>query len=120
MKRILVAAAALAISATAAYADAFANYYDNTVNITYPDGSTVKAFVNKDKTWERHNGDGKVVKGTFEEKEDGTVCFTQTDPAPEPDTAPACLKIDDHKPGDSWSTKDDKGNETKYSMTAGR
>jgi hypothetical protein len=120
MKRILIAAAVLAVSSTAAFADAFANFYDNTVTITYPDGTVVKGYVNKDKTWERHLPDGKVVKGTFEEKADGNVCFTQTDPAPAADAKPACAKVDDHKPGDSWSTKDDKGNETKYSMTAGR
>jgi len=119
MKRILIAAAVLAVSSTAAFADAFTNYYGNTVTITYPDGTVVKAYVNKDKTWERHTADGKAVKGTFEEKE-GKVCFTQTDPAPAADAAPACLAVDDHKPGDSWSTKDDKGNETKYAMTAGR
>jgi hypothetical protein len=121
MKRILCAAVFLAASAVAAHAgDPFAGYYGNTVNIAYPDGkTTAKAYVNADKTWENKTGD-KTTKGTYEVKPDGTACFTQSDPAPAPDQKPLCLKIDEHKAGDSWSTKDDKGAETKYSMTAGR
>jgi hypothetical protein len=53
-------------------------------------------------------------------KDEKTACFTQKEPPPPPDQKPACLTIDPHKSGDSWSTKDDKGNETKYTMTAGR
>ena len=120
MKRIFLAAAVFAVSSTAAIADQFTGYYGNTVTITYPDGTMVNAYVNPDKTWERKMADGKSVKGTFEEKSDGMVCFTQTEPPPAADAKPVCTKVDAHKVGDSWSTKDDKGKETKYTLTAGR
>lgn len=120
MKRILMAAAMFAASAMVAHADPFAGYYGNTVTITFPDGKTAKGYVNADKTWERHHDDGPVFKGTYEVKGE-EVCFTQKEPPPPPEMKqPACAKVDAHKAGDSWSVKDDKGNETKYSMTAGR
>jgi len=122
MKRILLATAAFALSAALAHAgDVFEGYYGNTVNITYPDGKTAKAYVNPDKTYENHRSDGLTLKGTYEAKPDGTVCFTQKEPPPPPEMKqPFCTKVDPHKPGDSWSSKDDKGNETKLTMTAGR
>lgn len=122
MRRILLAAAVFALSAAAAIADdPFTGYYGNTVNITFPDGKTAKAYVNPDKTWERKHADGPVFKGAFEIKEGDMVCFTQVEPPPPPEMKqPNCFKVDPHKPGDRWSTKDDKGNETKYTMTAGR
>ena len=120
MKRILLATAVLALSAAAAYAgDPFAGYYGNTVSITYPDGKTAKAYVNADKTWERQQG-GVTYKGTYEVTGD-QVCFTQKEPPPPPEMKqPFCTKVEEHKAGDSWSTKDPKGNETKFTMTAGR
>ena len=121
MKRILFAAAMFAASATVALAaDALEGYYGNTVTITYPDGMVVKGYLNADKTWERKLPDGKSVKGTYEAKPDGMVCFTQTEPPPAADAKPNCTKIDPHKVGDSWSVKDDKGAETKFTMSAGR
>lgn len=121
MKRILLATAVLALSAMAATAGNLDGYFGNTVNITFPDGKTAKAFINPDKTWERKHDGGPTFKGTYEEGKDGMVCFTQKEPPPPPEMKqPVCFKVDAHKPGDSWSTKDDKGAETKYTMTAGR
>ena len=121
MKRMLLAVAAFALSAAIAHADPYAGYYGNTVNITGPNGSTDKAYVNADKTWERRNADGSVMKGTYEVAADGkTACFTQTEPPPAADQKPACFPTDNRKAGDTWETKDDKGNVTKWSITAGR
>ena len=91
------------------------------MNFTSPDGKTTgTVYINRDKTWERRMG-SVVVKGTYEVKDDGTTCFTQTEPPPQPEMKqPGCVKIDPHKPGDSWSVKDDKGNEAKFAMTEGR
>lgn len=121
MMRILLAAAAFVFSAAIALADPYAGYYGNTVNITGPDGKTDKAYVNPDKTWERRNADGTVLKGTYEVSADGkSACFTQTEPPPPPEQKPACFATDNRKAGDTWETKDDKGNVTKWSITAGR
>lgn len=122
MKRILLAAAAFAVSASLAYAsDPYAGYYGNTVNITSPDGKTDKAYVNADKSWERKNSDGSAVKGTYAVGADGkSACFTQTTPPPAADMKPTCFPTDSRKAGDTWETKDDKGAVTKWSITAGR
>lgn len=122
MKRLLLATAVFAAAATAALAgDPYAGYYGNTVNITSPSGKTDKAFVNPDGTWERKNADGSTMKGTYKVAPDGkTACFTQTEPPPAPDQKPACFPTDSRKAGDNWETKDDKGNVTKWSITAGR
>jgi hypothetical protein len=120
MKRLLIAAAALAASAALAHANPLEGAFGNTVHITTPDGKTSKAYANADKTWERYFEDGTVLKGTYDWKDAETACFTQTDPPPKPDQQPACNKIEAHKVGDSWEVKNDKGEVTKFSMTAGR
>jgi hypothetical protein len=122
MKRILLAAAAFAVSAALAMAsDPYAGYYGNTVNITGPSGKTDKAYVNADKSWERKNADGSTVKGTYEVAADGkSACFTQKEPPPPADMKPTCFPTDNRKAGDKWETKDDKGNVTKWEITAGR
>jgi hypothetical protein len=121
MKRILLATVVFAVGATAALADPYAGYYGNTVNMTGPSGKTDKAYVNPDKTWERRNADGSVMKGTYEVAADGkTACFKQTEPPPAPEQKPACFPTDNRKAGDAWETKDDKGNVTKWTITAGR
>ena len=120
MKRIiLVAAAALLLTGTA-QADPFSNLYGNTVSITTPDGKTVKGYVNADMTWEQHATDGTVTKGTFAWKDASTACFTQTDPPPKAGMAPNCVKIDEHKVGDTWTETDAKKQVTTYTATAGR
>lgn len=123
MKRIMLAAAAFAVSAALAFAaaDPYAGYYGNTVNVTGPNGKTDKAYVNPDKTWERKNADGTSMKGTYEVAADGkSACFTQKEPPPAADAKPVCFPTDSRKAGDTWETKDDKGAVTKWSITAGR
>ncbi|MBI3678400.1 MAG: hypothetical protein HY243_17455 [Proteobacteria bacterium] len=122
MKRILLASAALALTMGAAHADQFAAVYGNTVTNTGPDGKKTVIYVNADKTWEQHRPDGTVLKGTFTWKDDTHACFTQTDPAPaDPSKAGGCDEIKgDHKVGDTWTDKDDKGQTWTMSITAGR
>ncbi len=120
MKRILLAAAALALTAGVALADNLAGYYGNTVVITAPDGKVTKSKVSKDGTYSSVLPDGSTTKGTWAWKDDKTACFTQTEPAPAAGTAPACFNIDAHKVGDTWSTKTPDGKaEVKYALVAG-
>jgi hypothetical protein len=120
MKRILLAAAAFAVSATVALADNLAGYYGNTVEVTAPDGKVSKSRVNADKTWSTVNPDGSTSKGTWAWKDEKTACFTQTEPPPAPDAKPACFEIQPHKPGDSWEVKSPDGKmTTKFRLIAG-
>ncbi|HET7333531.1 MAG TPA: hypothetical protein VFI93_00330 [Rhizomicrobium sp.] len=124
MKRIILGAvAALALSVGAAHAeDLFAVAYGNSVTSTGPDGKTVTIYVNADKTWEQHLGDGKVIKGTYNWKDASTACFTVTDPVPkDASKATNCDHIEGgHKVGDTWTQKDDNGNVYTMAIKAGR
>jgi hypothetical protein len=120
MKRILLAAAALAMSATVALADNLAGYYGNTVVTTTADGSAIKTKINKDGTYTSTLPNGTTTKGTWAWKDATTACFTQTEPAPAAGTGPACFPIDPHKVGDTWTGKAADGKtDVKYSLIAG-
>jgi hypothetical protein len=120
MKRILLGAAVLALSAGVALADNLAGYYGNTVVITAPDGKVTKSKVNKDGTYSSVLPDGSATSGTWAWKDPSTACFTQTTPAPAAGQAPACFKIDPHKVGDNWETPTPDGKaKIKYSLAAG-
>src|SRR6185312_8470016 len=97
------AVAAGALLSGAAYANPFDAAYGNTVTQTLPDGSKLVIYVNADKTWEQHQANGTVVKGTFEWKDATNVCFTVTDPAPkDPTKATNCNEVKgDHKVGET-------------------
>jgi hypothetical protein len=120
MKRILLGAAILALSAGVALADNLAGYYGNTVVTTMPDGSVIKTKVNKDGTYSSALPNGTTAKGTWAWKDATTACFTQTEPAPPAGSAPACFPIDAHKVGDTWTGKGADGKtDVKYSIVAG-
>lgn len=123
MKKILLGAAALVLSAGMAHAeDLFAIAYGNTVTQTAPDGTKRITYVNADKTWEQKMPDGTVLKGTYAWKDASNVCFTLTDPAPkDPAQATNCNKIEgNHKLGDTWTEKGEDGQDYTMSITAGR
>ncbi len=122
MRKILLGAAALLLSAGVAHADPFDVAYGNTVTTTGPDGAKRVTYVNPDKTWEQRMPDGSVFKGTYVWKDATTACFTVTDPAPaDPSKATNCDKIDgDHKLGDTWSEKGEDGQTYTMTITAGR
>ena len=122
MKTFAMAAMAAVLSAGVAHADPFANAYGNTVTTVLPDGSKQISYVNQDGTWEQHQADGTVMKGTFVWKDDHTACFTVIDPAPkDPSKAAGCQEIKgDHKVGETWTDTDPKGQSYTMSITAGR
>jgi hypothetical protein len=122
MKRVLLAGAAFFALTSAALADdPYQAMYGNTVTITGSDGAKVTSYVNQDMTWEQHNPNGTVLKGTYAWKDASTACFTQTDPAPQPNQQPFCLQNQmAHNVGDSWTVSGMDGKPVTVSITAGR
>ncbi len=122
MTRLFFVAAAAVLLSTSAYADPFATAYGNTLTTTAPNGGKIVSYVNADGTWERHLPDGTILKGTFAWKDDHTVCFTVTDPAPKPgEQSSGCRAITGtHAVGDTWTENDPKGNSYTTTLTAGR
>ena len=120
MKRILLGAAVLALTAGVALADNFEGYYGNTVVTTTADGAVIKTKINKDGTYASTLPNGTTAKGTWAWKDATTACFTQTEPAPAAGSGPACFPIAPHKVGDSWTGKAADGKtDVKYAITAG-
>jgi hypothetical protein len=122
MKSLFLATTAVVLLSTAANADPFASAYGNTLTTTAPGGTKIVSYVNADGTWERHLPNGTVLKGTFAWKDDHTVCFTVTDPAPKPgEQSSGCRAIDGTQAvGDTWTETDPKGNSYTTTLTAGR
>lgn len=123
MKRIALAAiAAVLLPVAAAHADPFAVAYGNTVTQTMPDGGKTVIYVNADKSWERHEANGTVLKGTYMWQDATHACFTQTDPAPaDKAKATGCNEIKgEHKLGDTWTEPMGNGQNITMSITAGR
>ena len=123
MKRILIASALLAASATFAHADPYTTLYGNTLSITAADGSKSSVWINQDMTWEQHFANGTVLKGTYAWKDADTACFTTTDPPPkDPSMKPFCPanQSKPHNVGDNWSMQGPDGKTTTLTITAGR
>ncbi|HKD23195.1 MAG TPA: hypothetical protein VKB71_14355 [Rhizomicrobium sp.] len=122
MKSILLAGAALLAMAGVAQADPYAAMYGNTVTITGSDGMKLVTYVNQDMTWEQHNANGTVMKGTYAWKDATTACFTTTDPAPKtPSQTPMCLPNQvAHNVGDSWTVAGGDGKPVTVAISAGR
>ena len=77
MKRILMVAAAFALTSAVAYADNLAGYYGNTVITTAPDGKVTKSKVKADHTYSSVMPDGTASSGTWAWKVEPEACFTQ-------------------------------------------
>ena len=122
MKHVLLAGAAfLALTSAALAADPYASMYGNTVTITGSDGSKTTSYVNQDMTYETHAPNGMVIKGTYTWKDATTACFTQTDPAPQPNQQPLCLQNQTaHNVGDSWTVNGMDSKPVTVAITAGR
>ena len=121
MTRILLAGAAFLALTSVAFADPYQSMYGNTVTITNADGSKTTSFVNQDMTYETHTANGTVMKGTYAWKDATTACFTQTDPAPQPNQQPLCLQNQTaHNVGESWSVEGMDSKPVTVSITAGR
>ena len=116
-----VAACTLALAALAGpamAADAMASAYGNTVNITYPDGTAVKLFVNEDGTYTIDSPAG-ASSGAWAIKGSQT-CFTQVDPAPAAGMSPSCSPTVTKNVGDSWTGTGQGGAAVTISISAGR
>jgi hypothetical protein len=103
MRRILLGIAALALSATAAFAgdEVLASRFGNTTITTDPSGMSTKIYYNADHTFTGVAGDTHPA-GTWEIK-GSQICLTFTaDPVPGYPN-PICSPVADHKVGDSWT-----------------
>jgi hypothetical protein len=122
MQRILLAIGALTVSAGLAHADPYAAMYGNSVAITGSDGMKSTVYINQDMSWEQHNSDGSVVKGTYAWKDDQTACFTAVTPPPkDASKATTCFGSQSaHQVGDTWTMNGSDGKPATLSITAGR
>jgi hypothetical protein len=122
MKRILLAASALVLSAGIAHADPYTNLYGNTLSMTGADGTKSTVYINQDMSWESHLPDGTVLKGTYVWKDAATACFTVVTPPPKsPDMATNCYPAQaDHNVGDTWTMNGPDGKAMTLTITAGR
>ncbi|NWH08383.1 MAG: hypothetical protein HXY22_07035 [Alphaproteobacteria bacterium] len=100
MFRTLMITATAVLFSTAAFADPMATRYDNTTVITNAKGEVTKIHYNKDNTFEAMGPQG-TMKGTWAIT-DGTLCLTQTEPAPAADAKPICNPVAEHAVGDKW------------------
>lgn len=120
MKRILMAAAALALSASLAMAadDPMASRVGNTTVVTNAKGEVTKLMYNKDGTVTIVQPDGAKVTGKWAVK-DGKLCIT-------PDGGPMkgkeqCNAFDpSKKAGDSWEMTAADGSKVKIAIVAGQ
>jgi hypothetical protein len=122
MKRILLAASAIALSASVAHADPYANLYGNTLTITAADGSKSTVLINQDGSWQQQFANGTVLKGTYAWKDTATACFTIVTPPPkDPNAPPFCPGNQTaHAVGDTWTMNGADGKSTSLTITAGR
>ena len=107
---ILALLASTALAATAYASDIVAVTYGNTINVVNAEGAPiVSVWINEDKSWEAHNPDATVHKGTWT-ADDKQICFTRTEPPLEPnEQAPECHPFAvDHKVGDTWTEGEGK------------
>ncbi len=102
MKKILIAAAALALSTSFAFADdIMASRYGNTTITTDASGTQSKLYYNADGTFTGKQA-GQTFNGTWKLDGSGNICLNFAQPiqgAPNP----TCVPIAAHKVGDSWS-----------------
>jgi hypothetical protein len=102
MRKIWLAAAALAFSSSLAFADdIMASRYGNTTIATDASGVQTKLYYKADGTF-TGNRSGQSFTGTWKLDGAGNVClnFAQTI---EGLTNPTCVPISMHKVGDTWS-----------------
>ena len=114
MRLILSAAIALVLATGAAFAaDAFANFYGNTVKISGAAGERTVA-IKEDGTYSSTMPNGSTVTGTWTSK-DGNACFSQDGS----DAAPYCVPAESRKVGESWELTAPDGTKEKATLVAG-
>jgi hypothetical protein len=99
---ILSAVAGIALAGAAFASDPLESRYGNTTKATNAKGEVTKLWYNADGTF-TGDANGTAIKGTWK-VEEGKVCLTQTEPAPEAG-APTnqCNELQQHAVGDKWS-----------------
>jgi hypothetical protein len=104
MRKILIAAAALALSSSLAFADdIMASRYGNTTLSTDKSGVQSKIYYAADGTFTGKQA-GQSFNGTW--KVDGSnICLTFAQPVPGA-ANPTCLPVAAHKVGDTWMAGD--------------
>jgi hypothetical protein len=114
MRRSLRLAIAIAVSlaAPAAWATP-SGLFGNTLQITMPDGSVKKYYVNADGTYSVTLPDGSTVTGTWAET-DGQMCFT-----PQGGSA-LCGPLITQNVGDNWQAQRPDGLSSQLTIVAGR
>ncbi len=118
MKTILALAALLAVT-TGAQAGDMSGYFGNTVSCKYANGDVTKIALAQDGTFSVSPTGHPQSKGTW--KDDGaTVCYTQTDPAPDASMKPVCNSSQPRKLGDSWTVTDPFGGQCTATLVAGQ
>jgi hypothetical protein len=107
MRKILIAASALALFASPAMAadDIMAGYYGNTV---ISSGGMIESHTHyrADHTFDvsaTAMGQAYNFKGTWAIDDKGQLCRTYADPAPPNSPNPLCIPAEAHKVGDSWT-----------------
>ena len=111
--------AALFALAGNAQAGDMSGYFGNTVTCKYTNGDVTKVYANQDGTFSVVPTGHPPSKGTW--KDDGTtVCYTQTDPAPDANMKPVCNSSQARAIGDSWTVTDPFGGQCTATLVAGK
>lgn len=114
MRLIFSAAIALLMLTGGTYAaDAFANFYGNTVKISSPAGDRT-VTINEDGTYTNTMADGSTVSGTWT-NEDGKACFKQDGS----DAEPYCTPAEARDVGESWEITAPDGTKEQATLVAG-
>jgi hypothetical protein len=103
MRKVLIAAAALAFSTTFAFADdIMATRYGNTTITTDPSGTQTKIYYAADGSFTGKQA-GLDFKGTWKLDGSGKVCLT-TNPTLPGYPNPICSPVAQHNVGDTWKS----------------
>jgi hypothetical protein len=105
---------ALLAATTTARADP-SGLFGNTLQITAPDGSVKRFYLNADGTYSA-NINGVATSGTWKET-DENLCFTQSAPSSGP---PLCGPKISQSVGQQWSAQRPDGTTTQLTVIAGR
>ncbi|MFZ4122453.1 MAG: hypothetical protein ACOYKM_12400 [Caulobacterales bacterium] len=115
MKNAIAAVSVFILTAMVpAFAESLTGAFGNTVNVTLPDGSSVRYYFNADQTYSMALPDGASISGRWEEV-DGQVCTTPEGGSPSCVNAPPGRRV-----GDSWVQIDATGATVAVSISAGR
>jgi hypothetical protein len=90
--------------------------FGNTLQITAPNGTVSKVYVNSDSSYSRVDSAGNTTSGTWAETED-QMCFTQTSPT---QGQALCGPVITQSAGQSWSGTRPDGTISQLTILSGR